>query len=190
MKRLFIAIKIIPDKNMLIEYSSLRQEFTYDQIRWVEPDKFHLTLKFLGDAYEDSISSVNKVIIDTLRSKRSFNIELIKTGIFGSKYDPRVIWFGISDNEYLNNIAIELIDSLHNIGFKKDKQNFVPHLTVGRIKKIQDKRLFQKSIDKYRETYFQKSIIESVELLESVMLKHGPIYNVISSYKLANNPMD
>jgi 2'-5' RNA ligase len=26
-----------------------------------------------------------------------FNLTLEKTGIFGSKYDPRVIWFGIKD---------------------------------------------------------------------------------------------
>ncbi len=184
MKRLFIAIRIIPDQKMLKLYNSLKESLTTQNIRWVEPDKFHVTLKFLGDTSDEAVSLVNNVIIDTLVSKRSFNIELIKTGIFGSRYDPRVIWFGIDNCIPLVNIASELISNLHDAGFEKDRQNFVPHLTVGRVKKISDKLMFNNSIEKFRNSYFQSYEINEVLLLESVLSRKGPIYKVISSHKL------
>ena len=185
MKRLFIAIRIIPDQNMLDQYNSLKESLNAHNIRWVEPDKFHITLKFLGDTSDEVISDVNKVIIDTFVSKRSFNIELIKTGIFGSRYDPRVIWFGIDNCQPLTDIATELIDNLHNAGFNKDRQNFVPHLTVGRINKISDKKSFNAVIEKFRNSYLQKYEINEVLLMESVLSRKGPTYYVISSHKLS-----
>lgn len=189
MKRLFIAIKILPDENMLKNYCSLRESLRNNNIRWVEPDKFHLTIKFLGDTSDDAIVDVNNVIIDSLESKSSFNIELKNTEIFGSRYDPRVIWYGIEENSNLQDLSNDVINKLHNIGFLKDRQNFVPHLTIGRIKEIEDKKIFNNVINNYRNIYLQKSLVHKVELFESILTRQGPIYNVIESYILGNNEL-
>jgi len=184
MKRLFIAIKIIPDENMLKQYYSLREALSDNKIVWVEPDKFHLTLKFLGDTSQDSINIVNNIIIDTLESKRSFDIEFKNTGIFGSKYDPRVIWFGISENHEFLKLGNDLLNNLHDGGFKRDRQNFVPHLTIGRIKRIEDKMFFNRMISNFRNVYLQRFTINKVILYESILRKEGPVYKVVSSYEL------
>ncbi len=184
MKRLFIAIKIIPEGNTLEKYHELRQALNYNKIRWVEPDKLHVTIKFLGDTYEDRIPIVSSVIRSTIKASGSFNIELKNVGIFGSRYRPRVIWFGISDNEMLSTIANDLIINLDIEGFKNDRQNFVPHLTVGRIKHIEDKVLFNNEIKKFHDLFFQESFVERLILYESILTSKGPVYNEIESFNL------
>lgn len=187
MKRLFIAIKIKPDDNMLKQYYALRQALNRSSIKWVEPENFHLTLKFLGDTYEEGISVVNKVIDTVVRSKRSFDFEITNTGIFGSKYNPRVIWFGIHDNGRISSLGNEIIDKLDEVGFERDRQNFVPHLTVGRIKKIDDKEIFNRVIMNFKKVYLQKTKVKQVLLFESILRREGPVYNIISSHELADN---
>ncbi len=184
MKRLFIAVKLTPQEKMLETYSAIRQELSYNKIRWVEPDKFHLTLKFLGHTTVESIPIVIDIIDSVVSTESSFNIDIKNTGIFGSSYDPRIIWFGIEKNNQLVNLTKTLIDELDLAGFKKDRQNFVPHISIGRIKKLADKKLFNEQISNYRDVFLQTSIINRLILYESILTKDGPVYKEIHSVLL------
>ena len=182
MKRLFIAVKLIPNDNLLKIYYSLRKVLQYDRIRWVPPDNFHLTLKFLGDTPDEKISTISEVMNSTVTSSRVLDLELNNAGVFGSKYKPRVIWFGVNENKHMQKLSIEIINNLHDAGFPKDSQNFIPHLTIGRITKIIDKRLFNNEMDKLRNVFLQKVIIERVILFESILTSNAPLYNEIKSF--------
>jgi len=186
MKRLFIAIKFIPDPNLLKIYYSLRRATKDDKIRWVEPDKFHLTLKFLGNTPEDKIDLISDVISSTVESFGKFKFRLISTGIFGSSYQPRVIWFGTDNNEELKRLGLVLLDKLDLVGFSKGRQNYVPHLTIGRITKIMDKRMFNNEIEKVRDAFLQFIPVDNVILYESILSPRGPAYKVIRSFQLKN----
>ena len=188
MKRLFIAIKIDPENPMLNTYMSIRKEFRSEKIRWIEPDKFHLTLKFLGDTYVDSIPIVIDVIESVFSTQSSFSIDIKNTGIFGSRYDPRVLWFGIEKCSELVRLTTDLIEELDLAGFKKDRQNFVPHLTIGRIKQIRDKKWFNEKLLKYREVFMQTTKVDKVILYQSILTKEGPIYKEINTTLLKSVP--
>ncbi len=70
------------------------------------------------------------------------------------------------------------------IGFARDRQNFVPHLTLGRIKNLTDKPRFQEVIGKIpQKAYIHKSVTELL-LYESILHKDGPKYRVIHSFKI------
>ncbi len=187
MKQLFLGIRVIPDDKMLSTYWAIRESLNYNSIRWVDPDKFHITIKFFGHTSDDNISIVNSVIVDIIKSKCSFNIELVKTGVFGSSYNPRVIWFGIHNNIVLQELTMELHEKLDDAGIKKDRQNFVPHITIGRIKKIVDKKLFNLEINKYCNTFLQNTLVDKIFLFESIMLAKGTEYKVINEYSLLPN---
>ena len=167
MKRLFIAIKVIPEQSTINVYKSLRKSLYAQNIRWVDPDNFHITLKFLGDTYVEDIPIVNNLIGNIVADKRSFDIELANTGIFGSRYKPRLIWFGCSNCQQLNALADDLFSNLDDIGFSRDRQNFIPHLTIGRISLIRDKNLLNEQIAKYKNVEFQKVKIDKLHLLEN-----------------------
>jgi len=184
MKRLFIAVKVVPNYNTLEVYNYLRRVLNYNNINWVDPDRFHLTFKFLGKTSESEILHIIEVIKVTVEMYNKINIELNKVGIFGSSYKPRVIWLGIAQNTQLENLAMSLLDNLTSIGFLKDRQNFIPHITIGRINKIIDKQLFNNSIDIVKDKFLQQSVVDKIVLYDSVLSTKGPKYNELFSMPL------
>jgi 2'-5' RNA ligase len=187
MKRLFVAIKLTPDQNFLSIYNFLKVNLNHDLIKWVEPDKLHLTLKFLGKTYEDKIPAINQILENFANTKTPLNISFDKVGIFGSSYDPKVIWFGINENKQIKKFGLDLLNKFNENGFKTDRQNFVPHLTLGRIKKLNNKKHFQKVIDRVKDKPIQEFEINEIILFESILKPDGPIYHIIEKYKLKTN---
>ncbi len=185
MKRLFLAIKVIPDHNLLKIYHAMQQSFRYDKIRWVDPINFHLTLKFFGNTSEEKIPIISEVVQNVLKPYDPLNLVLENCGVFGSRYKPRVIWLGIANNNQLKNLGIELLNDLHDAGFIKDRQNFVPHITVGRITKIIDKRLFNEEMSKIKDVFIQNNIVDKIILFESSLSPKGAQYNIIESFHLS-----
>lgn len=184
MKRLFIAIKLIPDDNVLKTYYSLKHATRNDKINWVDPNNFHLTLKFLGNTSEDKIDCICKVINNTVKSHNKFEFDIDKTGVFGSRYKPRVIWFGIEKQETIMSFGEELINNLDNAGYPKDRQNFVPHFTIGRIRGKLDKQLLNMEIEKIKRSFLQRVLVDEIILFESILTSKSPIYEVIDSFQL------
>jgi len=151
----------------------------------VKPENIHITLKFFGETEEDRIEQIESRLHKSSSNHQPFNLSLQDVGIFGSHYKPRVIWFGIDKNEALDNLASDVIDKMHNIGFLRDRQNFVPHLTIGRIKLIDDKNRFSEVIMKYELIDVQQVQVESIYLFESVLSSSGPTYHIIKEFKFS-----
>ena len=55
MKRIFIAVKVNPEGELLRMFSSLKAILGAENIKWVDPANIHLTLAFLGDTDEKRI---------------------------------------------------------------------------------------------------------------------------------------
>ena len=184
MKRLFIAIKIVPDQSFTEIYHDLISRLSYENLRFVEPDKLHLTLRFLGDTDENKISDIDRLMNKSAEAIKAFTLNINKTGVFGSSYNPRVIWFGIDHNENLTHLHTRIETDLNKVGFFPDRQNFVPHLTLSRVKQLKDLKLFQKIIGEFREKEIMKQEVKEFSLIESILMKEGPIYNTLNSYTL------
>lgn len=182
MKRLFVAIKVDPSPALLEVYEHMLNAFQYHKISWSDPEKLHLTLKFLGDTEEEKIDSICNVLTKCAQRFRPFDIGIENVGIFGSSYDPKIIWFGINDNEILSDLALCIINELNNIGFDKDRQNFIPHLTVGRIKKIKSKKLFKQGLSLFKGIKIQSSRVESFALYESILKQTGAEHILLKKF--------
>jgi 2'-5' RNA ligase len=184
MKRLFIAIKIEQDQSFTEIYRELSSRLSYENLRFVEPDKLHLTLRFLGDTDENKIPDIDRMMKKSAQASKIFTLDINHTGVFGSSYNPRVLWFGIDNNDLLMQLQTRIELDLTKVGFFRDRQNFVPHLTLTRIKQLKDLKLFQKIISEFRERKIMKQEVRSFSLIESILLKEGPIYNTLSTYTL------
>jgi len=53
---------------------------------------------------------------------------------------------------------MEIINNLDIAGFSKDRQNFVPHFTIGRIRKILNKQLLNIEIGEGKRNVSAKSL--------------------------------
>jgi 2'-5' RNA ligase len=184
MKRLFAAVKIHPSPEFLKTYNSLKSGLKFCHITWVKPESIHITLKFFGETEDRKIPDISRILKEVATRHQPFTSELVNVGIFGSSYSPKVIWFGIDKSEPLKKLGIDVLQSVEKIGWEPDRQNFVPHLTIGRIKEIPDKQLFQKMIDEHKKTWMQEISVQEFHLYESILNREGPVYKVIESYKL------
>jgi RNA 2',3'-cyclic 3'-phosphodiesterase len=185
MKRLFAAIKINPSPEFVRVLNLLSGELRHERIKWVEPGNIHITLKFFGETDEIQIPVINKALQAAAGQSAGFTMKINRTGIFGSRYDPRVIWFGIDPEPLLERLASNTLSELQKAGWEPDRQNFVAHLTIGRIKELKDKALFQKVIDKYRDVSIQEQEVSEFILYESILQREGPIYVKLASFSLS-----
>lgn len=184
MKRLFAAIKIHPSKNYISIFNEITTSLRHERIKWVKPENMHLTLKFFGQTDEKQIPLITQAIEIGVAPLKPFILKIVNTGIFGSHYDPKVIWFGIDMQDEFDNLAKNVFDELSKSGWQRDRQNFIPHLTIGRIKEIKDKSLFQQIISKYNAVEIQEEIVTEIILYESILHREGPLYEEVFSAKL------
>lgn len=185
MKRIFAAIKINPEEDFLRIYNELKSDCSYDKINWVKPHNAHITLKFFGETEENKISDIVSALSEIANDHKSFSLNLKDVGIFGSHYKPRVIWFGVENIEKIQSLANDVLYKMIDLGFERNRQNFIPHLTIGRIKYTDNKRLFQESIEKHKSVNIQKQKVDHFYLIESFLRSEGPVYEVLESFQLA-----
>lgn len=179
MKRLFAAIELHPDKAFADTLGEFQAKINRQRITWVGSHNMHLTLKFFGETKEERIPEIEQAMLLATAGVPSFDICLNRAGIFGSSYHPKVIWLGADSNQALNQLFFQLKTELEKSGFAYDRQNFVPHLTLGRIREILDKDLFQQVVGEYREAFSLQQKIDSLQLYESVLTRQGPIYTTL-----------
>jgi 2'-5' RNA ligase len=184
MKRLFAAIKINPDDAFLNHFSEIQKSLQHERIKWVEDYNIHITLKFFGETEEAKISEISRVLNEVAFSTSVFSLTLHNLGIFGSSYDPRIVWVGIEPYANLESPIKLIRDKLEVIGYNPDRQNLVPHLTLGRIKFLRDKRLFQQIIDQNKNIISQEITVDRIILFESILKKEGPVYLALQTFQL------
>lgn len=176
-KRLFIAIRLSVNDQFLKNLNSLKQNLILDKISWVKPDNFHLTLKFLGKTSTVKIPDIQNAMKESANSLVPFNLSLNKLGVFGSRYNPKVMWVGTEENQQVFALSQQLLLSLEKEGFSHDRQNFVPHFTLGRIRKLQSKSHFQNVMENYKTAFHLKKTVSQFILYESKLTSSGPVYN-------------
>lgn len=184
MKRLFAAIKIHPSANYIELFNEISAHLRHERIKWVEPENLHLTLKFFGETDEKLIPFIQQALADAAAKTNPFTLKIANTKVFGSRYDPKVIWFGIEKHDELISLVQNIHTGLEKGGWEPDRQNFVPHLTIGRIRKLNDKTLFQNIINKYNEVDIQMENVHKIILYESILRREGPVYVNVFSAKL------
>lgn len=101
------------------------------KVRWVMPEKFHVTALFLGN----DLNFISKFLIGfRLRAVKipRFEIRFDKAQIGVSRRDRSAVCLSISDG---GDELREMVFSLRNILGIQDSRIFIPHLTLGRVNK-------------------------------------------------------
>jgi RNA 2',3'-cyclic 3'-phosphodiesterase len=185
-KRLFVAIGLDADPSLKELADYLRHNLAYDHINWVNLANIHLTIKFLGETPVSKIDQIIGGLQSVAAINKPFAYTLNKCGVFGSKYDPRVIWVGAKRHpEAIIKLGKDVINSMHELGFERDRQNFVPHLTIARIKRLIDKNHFQQIMQGISEKDYQLLNVHEFTLFESVLKPTGPVYTMLKQFPLS-----
>lgn len=103
-------------------------------LRWEDPSKLHITLKFLGNVGLHVLETLSEQLSGTLRYRSSFDIVYEGLGAFPSFERPRIFWLGVRDPQSLIALQREVEAVTHNLGFAEDDRPFHPHITLARIR--------------------------------------------------------
>ncbi len=98
----------------------------------------HLTLKFLGEVQPDVVDKVKAALAGV--EFESFEFSLGKFGFFPSEDFIRVVWVGVEPEKDVVSLQ-QKIDAALKPFFQADKI-FKPHLTLARVKRLDDKKKF------------------------------------------------
>jgi len=178
----FIAIDIPVNKKLLELENEIKN--TKADLKLVEPENIHVTLKFLGDTDEEKIDEIQEIIKNSVKDINTFNIKLKGTGVFPNKNYMKVIWIGLENAEKIIEIAKKIDKQLEDLGFKSEKRDFSAHLTIARVKSSRNKENLLKIIEKHKDTEFAIIDVNSVKLKKSDLTSKGPIYTTLKEVKL------
>jgi 2'-5' RNA ligase len=101
--------------------------------RWVPPDRWHLTLLFLGDVPAERVPALVATAAGAVAVSRPMTLRLAGGGWFGSLRRPQVAWAGLDgDVEPLVELAGRLAAGARSLRLAVEDRPFRPHLTLGR----------------------------------------------------------
>ena len=184
MKRIFIAFKVEAGVTLLGMFSDLKSGLQNDNIKWTSIDNIHITLAFLGDTQENLINDISIMLAEKCGGNGKFSLTLKGCGLFRNFSDPRIIWTGIEPSDRLIQLNKSIMDGLKVLNIKMEDRPYNPHLTLGRIKHLNDKDLLKSLIDRFQNTELQAVSLSEVILYESILLQSGPIYKPLAKFTL------
>ena len=187
MKRLFLAIPINTENNGFAPLvNDLRHRLSHEKmINWVRPTNIHLTLKFIGETPPKDEPRIIEAVSKVVENHHSFTMDFNRTGIFGARYAPRVLWLGMQQTpEELLKLEEDVLTAFDNIGYQRDRQNFVPHLTLGRIKDLCEKQYFQKVVQAIEQKTYIHQEVNEIILFQSILRPDGAVYKVVKKWSL------
>jgi RNA 2',3'-cyclic 3'-phosphodiesterase len=177
-KRLFIGVPIKSETvELVVKLWRNEPLFSHSLLNWVKPENWHITLFFLGNQQISDITLLQQIIEESFLSVPSFNAQLYGVGTFLYKHNPKVLWLGLENLQLMLPAHTRMGELLLQNGFTFSNNPLRPHLTVARIKRLENSTSFQSFLSQNREVPFGPVAINHVVLYESVLTSKGPVYN-------------
>ncbi len=182
--RTFIAIKITPGKKLGEIYSAFKKSLNDDLINWVDFDNLHITLRFVGETSKEQAKQITGILDAISERYQPFQIDITGVGVFKNNSKPRVLFFSVGNDKVLKQLTGEINEKLVSPGLFPEKVNFHPHLTIGRIKYINDKNEFYSLVNRYADNKIQQVVVSEIIFYRSILSSSGPTYKPIKIVNL------
>lgn len=164
--RLFIAIPM-PEK-VGDELSRLQQPI--GGVRWEQKDKYHLTLKFLGNTESHKLEELQSTL-DAINCS-AFSMTMEGVGYFPRGGSPRVLWAGIHKDQPLQELQQTVEDLCTDLDFEPEQRSFKPHVTIGRVKDT-PKNVITSFVEQNQDFRIDDIPVNKVVLYESKLHPDG-----------------
>lgn len=179
--RVFIALEV-PER-IKRELFKIQKELKTKGIQFqlVKPEIAHLTLSFLGEVPQNKIVSVENILEKIAQEISLVKLRLNKVDCFPSPLKARTIFLSLEGElGKLKVLALKISKNLKKENVWFDKKPFVPHLTLGRLKRQQN---LEKAIKKIK-VHKIEFLGEKISLVQSILTSQGPIYKILCLFNL------
>ena len=181
--RAFLAIDL--DDDLKPKINKIIREFKQidANIKYVDLQNLHFTLKFFGDIDTEGIDLISQKIENVIKDFNSFTIKIKGCGAFPNKNRIKVIWVGLDEDEILKDLHDKLDKEFNSIGFDLDRK-FSSHLTIGRMKSAKGKNKVKNTIETYNNIDIGTMEVNLITLKKSTLTPSGPIYEDLLEFRL------
>ena len=125
--RLFVAVTPPPAAIEHLSAAVDRVSSLTGGPRWTPPERWHITLAFLGDVEESALGKIGAV------TGSAFRLSIAGAGTFPERGAPRVLWAGLrGDVPALESLAKSARRAARRARIAVDRKPFRAHLTLGR----------------------------------------------------------
>ncbi|MEN8201862.1 MAG: RNA 2',3'-cyclic phosphodiesterase [Bacteroidota bacterium] len=180
--RTFIGIPIRPGPELLSLRSELMASFSRERISWVQPELFHVTLRFIGDTPVSALENIRELLRKRVQVPKTAELELEGVGSFGPRKKPRVIWVGFKEPDLFETVKGEVDRALETCGIQREDFPFSPHLTLGRVRSLKYPDVYYESIRNISPSLKETVQIDRMVYYRSELGREGPKYTGLEEY--------
>lgn len=180
--RAFVALKLPESTISYIKRIQEDLKLYRFPVRWVRPEKMHLTIKFFGEITESDIKNIGAVMNNCAGGYAPLSLSAKGVGVFPSITRPRIIWAGISgEASLLFALRNDLENRFGEIGFKREDRPFKGHLTMGRFRERTDSGKLIEALRKVQSFESEIFVAGKIYLYKSDLRPEGPVYTELLS---------
>ena len=142
-------------------------------VRWSKPENYHITISFLGDSPDHNLEKV--ILALSSENFASFWIQIQDMGFFMNKHS-NIVWAGI-ESKGIATFQHQVQECMKKIGYSREITPFKPHITLGRVKNM-DENLHQQSIN----TVLDQFKVSKFCLFESFFSSMRVEYKILETF--------
>ena len=152
------------------------------QIRWLPPENYHLTLVFLGDVDSTKLSGLQFTLEQKLEATEVVPLTISTISPFPFSR-PRIAAALVEQTTELLRLQSDVANCVRKYGITPERRRFVPHVTLGRLKPHAGK-----TVDFKVRNFLLSGIADSVTLFQSELTPDGAIHTALAEIALITIP--
>jgi 2'-5' RNA ligase len=149
--------------------------------RWVPPENFHITLRFVGEVDHDVAEDVH----DALARIEAPECDIALNGLdwFGNKWKASNVYARVQKTDALVHLQRKVESAVVRTGLKPESRKFCPHVTLGRLRNTTLDEVAQYVRERHAPEPTRFTADHFV-LYSSFLTPKGPIYQAAAEYPL------
>lgn len=181
--RSFIAVEL--DEGLRRRVAAFQAELARvgSDVKWVEVENLHVTLKFLGDVDDADLPRICQIMDKAVAGRQPFTLWIEGAGSFPPGRPPRTVWVGAREEppqaaggSRLAAIYRNLDQGLQAVDVPPERREFVPHVTLGRVRSGRAARELAAALAGAADRQFGEQEVTTLTLFESSLDPEGPTY--------------
>jgi 2'-5' RNA ligase len=162
-------------------------------LRWVDPESLHVTLKFIGEKPAAMVDEVKDALSQVKAAP--FEIAFRGYGFFPDGKSPRVFWIRVDAPPHLFQLAGEIDIAMSALSIPKEDHALRPHLTLARTSSGSPRRSqtdgpnlrfqgLREKLETQPAPDFGKMAVGEFFLYRSQLSPSGPSYTKLAQFSL------
>ena len=177
--RTFIGLPLRLEQVSVEARQELMSALEGERISWVKPENYHVTLRFIGKTKLSDVKEIGNALRSGVHIPEKSLQGFGELGSFGPRKKPRVIWVGFEQDNFFSLLKSDVDRVLEGCGILFEEQTFTPHLTLGRIRSLQNLPRFYNTMDEMRQGFQSAVLFDKLVFYQSILGPHGPDYQVL-----------